>query len=446
MDGPTPGRQVVEPWPGRSERIMVALLSEVDPEIDWVLRRELERQRNTLEMIASENFVPQAVLEAVGSVLTNKYAEGYPGKRYYGGCDEVDVAEQLAIDRTKELFGAEHVNVQPHSGAQANNAAYMTLLEPGDTFLGLALDHGGHLTHGMKINVSGRLYDPVPYHVNREDHRVDMGEVERLAHEHQPKLIVAGWSAYPRRLDFAAFREIADAVGAKLMVDMAHFAGLVAAGLHPNPVEYADVVTTTVHKTLCGPRSGMILCREEYAKKVNSAVFPGQQGGPLMHVIAAKAVAMRIAQTEQFRVRQRQTVANARALAEELNAGGIDVLTGGTDVHLVLVDLTSTGLDGQTAEDRLEKVGITVNRNAIPFDERPPMNPSGLRIGTPALTTRGMVEEDMREIARIIVAALLGDDFESERGPLMERSRGLMERYPLYPHLSAGHVGARNRL
>ena len=446
MDGPTPGRQVVEPWPGRSERIMVALLSEVDPEIDWVLRRELERQRNTLEMIASENFVPQAVLEAVGSVLTNKYAEGYPGKRYYGGCDEVDVAEQLAIDRTKELFGAEHVNVQPHSGAQANNAAYMTLLEPGDTFLGLALDHGGHLTHGMKINVSGRLYDPVPYHVNREDHRVDMGEVERLAHEHQPKLIVAGWSAYPRRLDFAAFREIADAVGAKLMVDMAHFAGLVAAGLHPNPVEYADVVTTTVHKTLCGPRSGMILCREEYAKKVNSAVFPGQQGGPLMHVIAAKAVAMRIAQTEQFRVRQRQTVANARALAEELNAGGIDVLTGGTDVHLVLVDLTSTGLDGQTAEDRLEKVGITVNRNAIPFDERPPMNPSGLRIGTPALTTRGMVEEDMREIARIIVAALLGDDFESERGSLMERSRDLMVRYPLYPHLSSGHVAARYRL
>ena len=446
MDGPTPGRQVVEPWPGRSERIMVALLSEVDPEIDWVLRRELERQRNTLEMIASENFVPQAVLEAVGSVLTNKYAEGYPGKRYYSGCDEVDVAEQLAIDRTKELFGAEHVNVQPHSGAQANNAAYMTLLEPGDTFLGLALDRGGHLTHGMKINVSGRLYDPVPYHVNRENHRVDMGEVERLAHEHQPKLIVAGWSAYPRRLDFAAFREIADAVGAKLMVDMAHFAGLVAAGLHPNPVEYADVVTTTVYKTLCGPRSGMILCREEYAKKVNSAVFPGQQGGPLMHVIAAKAVAMRIAQTEQFRVRQRQTVANARVLAEELNAGGIDVLTGGTDVHLVLVDLTSTGLDGQTAEDRLEKVGITVNRNAIPFDERPPMNPSGLRIGTPALTTRGMVEEDMREIARIIVAALLGDDFESERGPLMERSRGLMVRYPLYPHLSSGHVAARYRL
>jgi glycine hydroxymethyltransferase len=386
-------------------------------------------------MIASENFVPQAVLEAVGSVLTNKYAEGYPGKRYYGGCDEVDVAERLAMERAKELFGAEHVNVQPHSGAQANTAVYMSLLEPGDTFLGLALDHGGHLTHGMKINVSGKLYNPVPYHVRREDYRVDMEEVERLAHEHRPKLIVAGWSAYPRQLDFAAFREIADSVGAKLMVDMAHFAGLVAAGEHPNPVEHADVVTTTVHKTLVGPRSGMILCREEYAKKINSAVFPGQQGGPLMHVIAAKAVAMRIAQSENFRARQRQTIANAKVLAEELQAGGIEVLTGGTDVHLVLVDVTSVGLDGQTAEDRLEEVGITVNRNAIPFDERPPMNPSGLRIGTPALTTRGLVEEDMREIAKIIVAAL-SDGFEAEREELLERSRALTERYPLYPHLS----------
>jgi glycine hydroxymethyltransferase len=421
---------------------VVAPLAEVDPEIHEVLGRELERQRNTLEMIASENVVPQAVLEAVGSVLTNKYAEGYPGKRYYGGCQEVDVAEQLAIDRAKNLFGAEHANVQPHAGAQANNAAYMALLEPGDTFLGLALDHGGHLTHGMKINVSGKLYNPVFYHVRREDYLVDMEEVERLAHEHRPKLIVAGWSAYPRQLDFAAFRKIADEVGAKLMVDMAHFAGLVAAGEHPNPVEYADVTTTTVHKTLCGPRSGMILCREEHAKKIDSSMFPGQQGGPLMHVIAAKAVALRIAQTEQFRALQRQTIANARALAEELQAGGIEVLTGGTDVHLVLVDLTSTGLDGQTAEDRLEEVGITVNRNAIPFDERPPMNPSGLRIGTPALTTRGMVEEDMREIARIIAAAL-GDGFESE---LLERSRALMERYPLYPHLSSSHVGARNRL
>jgi glycine hydroxymethyltransferase len=302
--------------------------------------------------------------------------------------------------------------------------------------LGLDLSHGGHLTHGMKINVSGKLYNPVPYHVRREDYRVDMEEVERLAHEHEPKLIVAGWSAYPRQLDFAAFREIADGVGAKLLVDMAHFAGLVAAGEHPDPVEYADFVTTTVHKTLVGPRSGMILCREEYAKKIDSAIFPGQQGGPLMHVIAAKAVAMRIAQSETFRARQRQTIANARALSEGLVAGGVEVLTGGTDVHLVLVDLTSTGLDGQTAEDRLEEVGITVNRNAIPFDERPPMNPSGLRIGTPALTTRGFVEEDMREVARIIVAAL-GEEFESEREALLERSRALLERYPLYPQLSA---------
>ena len=445
MSEPSPGHRVAGSRLSLPDEYVVAPLAEVDPEIHEVLGRELERQRNTLEMIASENFVPQAVLEAVGSVLTNKYAEGYPGKRYYGGCQEVDVAEQLAIDRAKDLFGAEHANVQPHAGAQANNAAYMALLEPGDTFLGLALDHGGHLTHGMKINVSGKLYNPVPYHVRREDYLVDMEEVERLAHEHRPKLIVAGWSAYPRQLDFAAFREIADEVGAKLMVDMAHFAGLVAAGEHPNPVEYADVTTTTVHKTLCGPRSGMILCREEHAKKIDSSMFPGQQGGPLMHVIAAKAVALRIAQTEQFRGLQRQTIANARALAEELQAGGIEVLTGGTDVHLVLVDLTSTGLDGQTAEDRLEEVGITVNRNAIPFDERPPMNPSGLRIGTPALATRGLVEEDMREIARIMVAAL-GDGFESEREALLERSSALMERYPLYPHLSSGHVGARNRL
>ncbi len=413
------------------EGYMTAPLSEVDPQIQEVLERELERQRNTLEMIASENFVPQAVLEAVGSVLTNKYAEGYPGKRYYGGCREVDVAEQLAIDRAKEIFGADHVNVQPHSGAQANNAAYMALLEPGDTFLGLALDHGGHLSHGMKVNVSGRLYNPVPYHVRRKDFLVDMDEVKRLAKDHKPKLIVAGWSAYPRQLDFVAFREIADSVGAKLMVDMAHFAGLVAAGLHPNPVEYADVVTTTVHKTLAGPRSGMILCRKEYAKKIDSAVFPGQQGGPLMHVVAAKAVALRIAQTEGFRARQRQTVANAQALAKELQKNGINVLTGGTDVHLILVDLTSTGLDGKTAEDRLEKVGITVNRNAIPFDPRPPMNPSGLRIGTPALTTRGLVEEDMREIARIIARAL-GKDFDKEHESLLERSQALMRKYPLY--------------
>ena len=416
-----------------------APLSEVDPEIAQVLDRELGRQQGTLEMIASENFVPQAVLEAAGSVLTNKYAEGYPGRRYYGGCEEVDVAEQLAIDRAKELFGAEHANVQPHAGAQANNAAYMAMLEPGDTIMGLALDHGGHLSHGMKLNVSGKLYEVVPYHVSRDDFLVDMDEVERLATEHKPKVIVAGWSAYPRQLDFAAFRSVADKVGAKLMVDMAHFAGLVAAGEHPNPVEHADVFTTTVHKTLCGPRSGIILCREELQKDIDRSVFPGQQGGPLMHIIAAKAVALRIASKEPFRARQRQTIANAKAFGEELAAGGVDVLTGGTDVHLVLVDLTPTGVFGKEAELRLEEVGITVNRNAIPFDERKPMDPSGLRIGTPALTTRGLVEDDMREIAEVIVAAL-GDDFESNKGALLDRSRALMERYPLYPQLSAAAV------
>jgi glycine hydroxymethyltransferase len=379
------------------------------------------------------------VLDAVGSVLTNKYAEGYPGKRYYGGCHEVDEAEVLAIERAKAIFGGDHVNVQPHAGAQANNAAYMALLEPGDTIMGMALDHGGHLTHGMKLNLSGKLYNVVAYHVRREDGLVDMEEVERLALEHKPTVIVAGWSAYPRQLDFAAFREIADKAGSRLMVDMAHFAGLVAAGEHPNPVPHADVVTTTIHKTIGGARGGMIICREDLAADVNRAVFPGQQGGPLMHVIAGKAVALRIAQSEQFRARQRQTVANAKAFAEELQAGGIDVLTGGTDVHLVLVDLGSTGLDGKSAETRLEEVGITVNRNAIPFDERPPMNPSGLRIGTPALTTRGLVEDDLREVARIVVAAL-GPDFEAERESLLERSRALMERYPLYPQLSPAAV------
>ncbi|HZJ29038.1 MAG TPA: serine hydroxymethyltransferase, partial [Solirubrobacterales bacterium] len=436
-----------------------APLAEVDPAIATVLQRELGRQRDTLEMIASENFVPRAVLEAelrrqqgtlemiasenfvpravleaVGSVLTNKYAEGYPGKRYYGGCEEVDVAEQLAIDRACELFGAEHANVQPHSGAQANNAAYMALIEPGDTIMGLALDHGGHLSHGMKLNVSGKLYKVVPYHVSRDDLRVDMDEVAALAAEHRPKLIVAGWSAYPRRLDFPAFREIADSVGARLMVDMAHFAGLVAAGEHPSPVPHADVVTTTIHKTLCGPRSGMILCREELAADINRAVFPGQQGGPLMHVIAAKAVALGLAAGEPFRERQRQTVANARALAAGLEGDGLSVLTGGTDVHLVLVDLTETGLDGQTAEDRLEAIGITVNRNAIPFDPRPPLNPSGLRIGTPALTTRGFGTEEMAEIAAVIRVAL-SDEFDTRRAELSQRTRALMDRYPLYPGL-----------
>ena len=418
------------------ENIQAAPLAEVDPEIQAVLDGELRRQQRTLEMIASENFVPQSVLEATGSVLTNKYAEGLPGKRYYGGCEQVDIAEELAIERATSLFGADHANVQAHAGAQANNAVYMALLEPGDTFLGLALDHGGHLSHGMKLNVSGKLYNPVPYHVRREDMLVDMDEVQRLAEEHRPALIVAGWSAYPRQLDFAAFREIADSVGAKLMVDMAHFAGLVAAGEHPNPVPHADVVTTTIHKTLGGPRSGLILCRSEHAKAIDKAIFPGQQGGPLMHTIAAKAVALRIAATPEFAERQRQTIANARALGEGLEAGGVPVLTGGTDVHLVLVDLTPTGLDGQTAEDRLEVVGITVNRNAIPFDERPPMNPSGLRIGTPALTTRGFGEEEMREIAAVIVAAL-GPDFEADKDSLAERTGELMDRFPLYPELAS---------
>jgi glycine hydroxymethyltransferase len=421
------------------ENFQAAPLAEVDPEIAAVLDAELHRQQRTLEMIASENFVPQAVLEAVGSVLTNKYAEGYPGRRYYGGCEEVDVAEELAIARAKELFGAEHANVQAHSGAQANNAVYMALLEPGDTFLGMALDHGGHLSHGMKINVSGALYNPVPYHVRKDDMLVDMDEVAALAEEHKPKLIVAGWSAYPRQLDFAAFREIADSVGASLLVDMAHFAGLVAAGEHPNPVEHADVVSTTIHKTLCGPRSGMILCKEEHAKAIDKAIFPGQQGGPLMHTVAAKAVALGIAKSAQFKLRQRQTIANAQALAEGLEAGGVPVLTGGTDVHLVLVDLTPTGLDGQTAEDRLDEVGITVNRNAIPFDPRPPLNPSGLRIGTPALTTRGLGDDEMREIAAVIALALTGD-FAFEKADLQMRTAALMDRFPLYPQLSPSAV------
>jgi glycine hydroxymethyltransferase len=412
-------------------------LSAVDPEIADVLRNELERQQYTLELIASENFVPQAVLEAAGSVLTNKYAEGLPGRRYYGGCEWVDVSEQLAIDRAKELFGAEHANVQPHAGAQANNAAYMALIEPGDTILGMELAHGGHLTHGMKLNVSGKLYKVIGYQVRREDHRVNMDQVEALAREHKPKMIVAGWSAYPRHLDFAEFRRIADEVGAKLMVDMAHFAGLVAAGEHPSPVPYADVVTTTTHKTLGGPRAGLILSKAEHAAAIDKAVFPGQQGGPLQHIIAAKAVCLRIAASELFRERQRQTIANARALGEVLQSGGLDVLTGGTDVHLVLVDLGMDGLDGKEAEDRLAEVGITVNRNAIPFDQRPPMRASGLRIGTPALTTRGMVEDDMREIGDVIVEALGPDYDESKRTELSDRTRGLMDRYPLYTHLSA---------
>ena len=423
-------------------------VAEVDPEIAQVLEDEVRRQDSTLEMIASENFVPQAVLDCQGSVLTNKYAEGYPGRRYYGGCEHVDVAEQLAIDRARALFGAEHVNVQPHAGAQANAAAYHALLRPGDGILGMRLDHGGHLTHGMKLNFSGRLYEISTYGVHAEDSWVDMEEVERVAHEARPKLIMAGWSAYPRQLDFAAFREIADAVGAHLVVDMAHFAGLVAAGEHPSPVPHADVVTTTVHKTLGGPRSGMILCRDEHAKRIDSAVFPGQQGGPLMHAIAAKAVALRIAESELFGERQRRTRAGAEALAEELVAGGLDVLTGGTDVHLVLVDLRRSALAGdpaddqlgRVAEDRLAEVGVTVNRNAVPFDPRPPAVSSGLRIGTPALATRGFDVEDFREVGRVIADALTGEWSADRRAELAERTRALAERHPLYSSLTPAAV------
>src|SRR2546421_8606691 len=398
-------------------------LAEVDPEVAEVLRGELERQQRTLEMIASENFVPQAVLDCQGSVLTNKYAEGLPGRRYYGGCEFVDISEQLAIDRARELFGAEHANVQPHAGAQANAAAYHAFLRPGDKLMGLALAHGGHLTHGMKNSFSGRLYEIVPYEVSPETSLIDMDEVERIAREQRPKLLLAGWSAYPRQLDFPRFRAIADQVGAVLMVDMAHFAGLVAAGLHPNPVPYADVVTTTIHKTIGGARGGMILCKEELAKKINSAVFPGQQGGPLEHVIAGKAVALRIAQSEAFRERQRRTREGALALAEEMIGGGIDVLTGGTDVHLVLADLRDSELDGQQAEDRLAEVGITVNRNAVPFDPRPPAVSSGLRIGTSALATRGFQAEDFREIGKVIGEALTGEFSDQVRSDLSERTR-----------------------
>jgi glycine hydroxymethyltransferase len=415
-------------------------LAEVDPDIADVLANEANRQETTLEMIASENFVPQAILDTGGSVLTNKYAEGYPGKRYYGGCEFVDVAEQLAIDRAKELFGADHINVQPHSGAQANSAVYMALLEPGDRILGMKLDHGGHLSHGMKINFSGLYFDIVSYGVREEDSRLDMDELQQIAEDSRPKLILAGWSAYPRQLDFQRFREIADSVGALLMADMAHFAGLVAAEQHPSPVPYCDVVTTTTHKTLGGPRGGMILCREEFAKKINSRVFPGHQGGPLMHAIAGKAVAMKIAQSDLFRERQARTREGAAIVAEEMLAAGANVLTGGTDVHLVLADLRDSELDGQQAEDRLHEIGITVNRNAVPFDPRPPAVSSGLRIGTPALATRGLQADDFREVGKVIGEALTGHFSDDKRAELTQRTRALAERYPLYPQLSPAAV------
>jgi glycine hydroxymethyltransferase len=405
-------------------------LADFDPEVAEQIDRELVRQQSTLEMIASENFAPRAVMEAQGSVLTNKYAEGYPGRRYYGGCE------------IKALFGAEAANVQPHSGAQANAAAMFALLDPGDTILGLDLAHGGHLTHGMRLNFSGKLYNVVAYQVSKEDFRIDMAEVERLAVEHRPKLIVAGWSAYPRQLDFAEFRRIADLVGAYLMVDMAHFAGLVATGLHPSPVPYADIVTTTTHKTLGGPRGGVILSKQELAKKINSAVFPGQQGGPLEHVIAAKAVAFKMAAEPAFKERQERTLEGAHLIAERLSKpdlaeAGISVLSGGTDVHLVLVDLRHSELDGQQGEDRLHHIGITVNRNAVPFDPRPPMVSSGLRIGTPALATRGFDANAFAEVAEIIATALTGSGEVAELSELRVRVEALAARFPLYPRLGS---------
>ncbi|MDH6280752.1 serine hydroxymethyltransferase [Prescottella agglutinans] len=416
-----------------------ASLAQLDPEVAAAMAGELSRQRDTLEMIASENFVPRAVLEAQGSVLTNKYAEGYPGRRYYGGCEYVDVVEDLARNRAKEVFGAEFANVQPHAGAQANAAVLMALMNPGEKLMGMDLAHGGHLTHGMKLNFSGKLYEVASYGVREDTHVVDMDQVRETALRERPQVLIAGWSAYPRHLDFAAFRSIADEIGAKLWVDMAHFAGLVAAGLHPSPVPHADVVSTTVHKTLGGPRSGMILAKKEWAKKLNSSVFPGQQGGPLMHAIAAKAVAMKIAGTGEFKARQERTLAGSRILAERLGGAdvagnGISVLTGGTDVHLVLVDLRHSQLDGQQGEDLLHEIGITVNRNAVPFDPRPPMNPSGLRIGTPALATRGFGEAEFTEVADIIATAL-ATGADADVPALRARVSKLAQDFPLYDGL-----------
>ncbi len=414
-------------------------LSEFDPEIAALLDAELSRQQTTLEMIASENFAPVAALQAQGSVLTNKYAEGYPGKRYYGGCEVVDQVEQIAIDRLKELFDADYANVQPHSGASANAAVLHAIARAGDTILGLDLANGGHLTHGMKLNFSGRLYEVVQYHVD-EQGLVDMEEVRALAIEHSPKVIIAGWSAYPRQLDFAAFRAIADEVGAILWVDMAHFAGLVAAGLHPSPMPHAHVVSTTTHKTLGGPRGGAILSNDpDLVKKLQSAVFPGQQGGPLEHVIAAKAVAFKMALGPDFKDRQQRTIDGARILATRLmaddaKAAGVQVLSGGTDVHLVLVDLRDSELDGKQAEDRLHEVGITVNRNAVPNDPRPPMVTSGLRIGTPALATRGFGAEEFTEVADVIAEALKAGDVDIDG--LRKRTAVLAERFPLYPDVA----------
>lgn len=414
-------------------------ISKADPEIASILTAELNRQQSGLEMIASENFVPRAVLQAQGSVLTNKYAEGYPGRRYYGGCEQVDKIESIAIQRAKDLFGAEYANVQPHSGAQANAAVYQALVKPGDTILGLALDHGGHLTHGMKINFSGRFYNAESYGVDPQTFRIEPEIIRQRALETHPKLIIGGWSAYPRIEDFKAMKEIADEVGAKFWVDMAHFAGLVAAGLHPSPVPYADVVSSTAHKTLGGPRSGFILAKDEYRKKLNSAVFPGQQGGPLMHIIAGKAVAFKVAGTPAFKERMERTLEGARIIAERLSAddvksNGITILTGGTDVHLVMVDLRNSELDGQQGEDLLAQIGITINRNTVPFDPRPAAVASGLRIGTAALATRGFGTKEFEEVADVIGTALAAGK-NADVSALKARVNKLSEDFPLYPGL-----------
>ncbi|MHB0867673.1 MAG: serine hydroxymethyltransferase [Thermoleophilia bacterium] len=413
----------------------LAPLADADPELDGLIRDELSRQRQTIELIASENFTSRAVLEAAASVLTNKYAEGYPQARYYGGCEVVDEVETLAIERCKQLFGAEHVNVQPHSGSSANQAVYFAELALGDSVLAMTLNHGGHLSHGLKVNFSGRFYHFHAYGLDRETGQLDYDEIERLAREHQPKLIVAGASAYPRAIDFQRFREIADGVGARLMVDMAHIAGLVAARLHTDPVAVSDYVTTTTHKTLAGPRSGVIICRQDRAPGVDKAIFPGLQGGPLMHIIAAKAACFKLAMTEDFRRRQQQTIANAARLAERLQAGGISLVSGGTDNHMMLADLSNIGLTGIEAETRLEEVGITVNKNSVPYDELPPTVTSGIRLGTPAVTTRGFREPEMDIVADVILATLCGTPSPADLKRLKQQTSELLAGFPLYPHL-----------
>ena len=412
----------------------MSILETFDPDVAQAIRLETERQEYSLELIASENFVSEAVLEAQGSVMTNKYAEGYPGKRYYGGCQHVDIVERLAIERAKLLFGADHVNVQPHSGSQANMAVYFSVLKPGDTILGMNLSHGGHLTHGSPVNFSGRFFNVVSYGVSRENQTIDYNEVERLALEHNPKMIVVGASAYSRIIDFAAFRSIADKVGAVVMVDMAHIAGLVATGLHPNPVPHAEFVTTTTHKTLRGPRGGMILCREEFAKVVNSNIFPGIQGGPLMHVIAAKAVAFKEALTPEFKIYQEQIVKNARTLAAELMERGFKLVSGGTDNHLMLVDLSDTELTGKIAEEALDRAGITVNKNTVPFETRSPFVTSGFRIGTPAATTHGLKEKEMKEVAGFIAEVLANVNNDEKLAEIKGSVNAMMKRFPLYAH------------